>query len=154
MTIRFTLNGKERIVETDPMSRLLDTIRADGLTGTKEGCGEGECGACSVLIDGHVANSCITPMGTLQDCEVTTVEGLRETGVYRAIEESFEAAGATQCGFCTPGFVVATAALLAHNPNPTDRQIRDGLAGNLCRCTGYNMIVDGVRRASEMLREE
>lgn len=152
MTIQFTLNGENRSVDADPLARLLDVIRDElGLVGTKEGCGEGECGACAVLIDGKLANSCITPMATVQDSDILTVEGFRSTERYAVIAEAFAEAGAVQCGFCTPGFVMAAAALLQSEPEPDDEQIRRGLAGNLCRCTGYNMIVDGVKLASERL---
>lgn len=150
MVIEFVLNGKVVVIQSDPLRRLLDVLREDfGLTGAKEGCGEGECGACAVLIDGQLVNSCLTPVGMVAGREVLTIEGYRETARYRAVAEAFVAEGAVQCGICTPGMIMATEALLSHNPNPSDAEIREGLAGNLCRCTGYNMIVRAVARAAE-----
>ena len=149
MTIRFTLNSREVEIDTDPLRRLLDVLREDfDLTGVKEGCGEGECGACSVIIDGELANSCIVPVGTVQDAVILTIEGYRETERYRVLEESFAAGGSVQCGFCTPGFVMAAEALLSKNPTPDERAIREAISGNLCRCTGYHMIVEGIAAAS------
>ena len=151
MTIRFTLNSREVEIDTDPLRRLLDVLREDfGLTGVKEGCGEGECGACSVIIDGELANSCIVPVGTVQDAVIMTIEGYRETERYRVLEESFAAEGSVQCGFCTPGFVMAAEALLSRNPTPDEGAIREAISGNLCRCTGYHMIVEGIAQASRI----
>ena len=151
MTIRFTLNSREVKIDTDPLRRLLDVLREDfGLAGVKEGCGEGECGACSVIIDGELANSCIVPVGTVQDAVVLTIEGYRETERYRVLEESFAAEGSVQCGFCTPGFVMAAEALLSKNPTPDEGAIREAISGNLCRCTGYHMIVEGIAAASRI----
>jgi carbon-monoxide dehydrogenase small subunit len=148
--IAFVLNGQAVTIETDPLRRLLDVLREDfGLTGAKEGCGEGECGACAVLLDGQLVNSCLMPVGMVAGREVLTIEGYRETPRYRAVAEAFAAEGAVQCGICTPGMIMATEALLARNPNPSDADIREGLSGNLCRCTGYNMIVRAVARAAE-----
>lgn len=148
--IRMTVNGTVRIIETDPLRRLLDVLREDlGLTGVKEGCGEGECGACSVLKDGLLVNSCMVPAGTCEGAEIVTPEGLRETDRGKVIIDSYEDAGAVQCGFCTPGMMMATEALLSRNPSPSEGEVREALAGNLCRCTGYDMIVDGVLRAAE-----
>jgi carbon-monoxide dehydrogenase small subunit len=149
MTIRFTLNSREVKLDTDPLRRLLDVLREDfGLTGVKEGCGEGECGACSVIINGELANSCIVPVGTVQDAAVMTIEGYRETERYRHLEESLASAGSVQCGFCTPGFVMAAEALLDSNPTPDEAAIKEAISGNLCRCTGYHMIVEGIAEAS------
>jgi carbon-monoxide dehydrogenase small subunit len=149
MTIRFTLNSREVELDTDPLRRLLDVLREDfGLAGVKEGCGEGECGACSVIIDGELANSCIVPVGTVRDAVILTIEGYRETERYRVLEKSFAAEGSVQCGFCTPGFVMAAEALLSRNTTPDEEAIREGISGNLCRCTGYHMIVEGIARAS------
>jgi carbon-monoxide dehydrogenase small subunit len=148
--IKMTVNGTVRIIETDPLRRLLDILREDlGLTGVKEGCGEGECGACSVLKDGLLVNSCMVPVGTCEGAEIVTPEGLRETDRGKVIIDSYEDAGAVQCGFCTPGMMMATEALLSRNPSPSEGEVREALAGNLCRCTGYDMIVDGVLRAAE-----
>ncbi|RKX79425.1 MAG: hypothetical protein DRP87_03265 [Spirochaetes bacterium] len=150
MLLRFALNGRAVTVETNPVRRLVDVLRDDfNLYGVKEGCGEGECGACSVLIDGKLALSCILPVGLVHNKAVTTIEGLRVTDRYRLIEDAFIEEGAVQCGFCTPGMVMAAEALLSKNPKPEIDDIREALSGNLCRCTGYNMIVRGVRRASE-----
>ncbi|MDY7029202.1 MAG: (2Fe-2S)-binding protein [Spirochaetota bacterium] len=148
--IKMTVNGTVRIIETDPLRRLLDVLREDlGLTGVKEGCGEGECGACSVLKDGLLVNSCMVPVGTCEGADIVTPEGLRETDRGKVIIDSYEDAGAVQCGFCTPGMMMATEALLSRNPSPSEGEVREALAGNLCRCTGYDMIVDGVLRAAE-----
>jgi len=153
--IRFVLNRKEVTIDTDPLRRLLDVLREDfGLTGVKEGCGEGECGACSVLIDGELALSCITPVGTVQGASVVTIEGLRETKRYGKISDAFAEAGSVQCGFCTPGFVIAAEALLRTNSSPTEDEIREAISGNFCRCTGYSSIVEGIRIASRRGREK
>ena len=153
MRISFTLNGEPVAVDTDPLARLLDVLRVDlEAVGAKEGCGEGECGACAVLADGRVVNSCITPAAAVEGSEVVTIEGFRETGRYAVIEKALGEAGAVQCGFCTPGIVMAAEAILAGNPAPTPEEIRHGLSGNLCRCTGYNAIVEAVALASERLR--
>jgi carbon-monoxide dehydrogenase small subunit len=149
MKIRFTLNNNHEAVDTDPMRRLLDVLRDDfGLSGVKEGCGEGECGACSVLVNGEIVFSCITPVQTVEGSAILTIEGYRNTDRYRAIEAAMEKAGGVQCGFCTPGFVLAAEALLRKNPHPTEEEIREGLSGNLCRCTGYTGIVEGIRAAA------
>ena len=149
MTIRFTLDSREVELHTDPLRRLLDVLREDfGLIGVKEGCGEGECGACYVIIGGELASSCIVPVGTVQDAVIMTIEGYRETERYRVLEEAFAAAGSVQCGFCTPGFVMAAEALLIKNPTPDEGAIEEAISGNLCRCTGYHMIVEGIAQAS------
>jgi len=137
-------------VDVYPMSRLLDVLREEiGLTGTKEGCGEGECGACSVLVDGDLVNSCLMPVLQVAGCEIMTVEGLAKNGRMHPLQEAFANAGGAQCGICTPGMILASYQLLARWPHPTEQQIREGLAGNLCRCTGYQKIFDAVRQASE-----
>jgi aerobic carbon-monoxide dehydrogenase small subunit len=147
--IRFRVNGEYVTVEAEPLRRLLDVLREDlGLIGTKEGCGEGECGACSVLLDGRLVNSCLVPVGTVEGCAVVTIEGFRDTPRHGALSEAFGAAGAVQCGFCTPGMILAAEALLSANPEPSRDEIREGLSGNLCRCTGYNMIVDAITVAA------
>jgi len=152
MKLSFTLNGKPVTTDCEPLARLLDVLRLNfGMTGVKEGCGEGECGACAVFLNGELVNSCITPVAAAIGGDVLSVDGFRQSERYAAIEEAFEDTGGVQCGFCTPGFVMATEALLRRTPHPTEEEIRDGLSGNLCRCTGYNMIVDAVRAASEKL---
>ena len=148
--IVFTLNGKEKRTDMPPYTRLLDVLRSEfGMTGTKEGCGEGECGACSVLIDGKLFNRCITPVGNVRGKSIITIEGYKETAKYKLLEECYSKAGAVQCGFCTPGMIMATEALLLHEPHPSEDEIREALSGNLCRCTGYNMIIDAVKMAAE-----
>lgn len=143
LTLR--VNGEPRTVETHPMARLLDVLREGlGLTGTKEGCGEGECGACTVLLDGRVVNSCLVPAVQAQGAEIVTVEGLEGNPV----QEAFLVHNGAQCGFCTPGMVVAATDLLHRCPAPDRSQVREGLAGNLCRCTGYSRIVDAVQAAA------
>jgi aerobic carbon-monoxide dehydrogenase small subunit len=148
--IEFNLNNKKVTYEGDPSKRLLDVLREDFLIiGVKEGCGEGECGACSVLINGRLANSCITAVGSLANTSVITVEGFKDTKQYELLEETFAKAGAVQCGFCTPGMIMAAQSLLSSHSNPTEEDIREAISGNLCRCTGYNMIIDAVKMAAE-----
>ncbi len=150
MGVKFILNGREVESGASPSARLLDVVRNEfGLTGAKCGCKEGECGACSVLMDGLLVNSCMVAVGALPGHEVTTIEGYRETPRFRAIDEAFGKTGAVQCGFCTPGMVLAAESLLNRNPHPTDDEIRDGISGNLCRCTGYAAIVEGIRLAAK-----
>jgi carbon-monoxide dehydrogenase small subunit len=150
MKINFTLNGKQVEIDTMTNKRLLDVLREDfGLFGSKEGCGEGECGACSVLINNRLINSCLVPMGNVHNQNVLTIEGLSETPQGMLLKDTYGKEGAVQCGFCTPGMLMASHALLSENPHPNDEEIRIGLSGNLCRCTGYNMIIKAVKRASE-----
>ncbi|MCD6422788.1 MAG: (2Fe-2S)-binding protein [Elusimicrobia bacterium] len=147
MKISFKLNGKRVIVDTDPMKRLLDVLREDfNLTGTKEGCGKGECGACSVIVDGKIVNSCLFPVCQAEGCEITTIEGLSDGEKLHPIQKAFIEAGAVQCGFCTPGMVLATKVLLDKKKNPTDEEIKEALSGNLCRCTGYVKIIEAVKK--------
>jgi len=148
--IEFSLNNKIVKYSGDPSKRLLDILREHFLLkGVKEGCGEGECGACSVLINGRLTNSCITAVGSLEGSSVITVEGFKDTKQYQLLEETFAKAGAVQCGFCTPGMIMAAQALLVVNPSPTEDDIREAISGNICRCTGYNMIVDAIKMAAE-----
>ena len=150
MKIEFILNDKAQTIDVHPARRLLDLLREDfGLTSVKEGCGEGECGACVVLMNGKAVNSCLVPAGNIIGNSIQTLEGFKTTERYKVIEKCFLEAGSVQCGFCTPGIVMATESLLNENPNPTDKEIKEGLAGNLCRCTGYNMIFKGIRLAAE-----
>jgi carbon-monoxide dehydrogenase small subunit len=147
--IEFVLNGKRVSVDCDASARLLDILRNDfGLTGPKEGCGEGECGACSVLLNGQLANSCLVAAGSIKGANVVTIEGFRDTTRYTILEKAFAKAGAVQCGYCTPGMVMAAEALLSRNAHPSEQQIREAISGNLCRCTGYNMIVEAILSAS------
>lgn len=141
----FTVNGHSLEVDALPMTRLIDVLREQlRLTGTKEGCGEGECGACTVLIDGTPVNSCLIPVVQVDGCKVTTVEGIADDDRLDPIQRAFIDEGAAQCGICTPGFIVTARALLNENQKPTRREIREALAGNLCRCTGYQKIIDAV----------
>ena len=155
MRIRFTVNGNPVEEEVDGSIRLLDLLRDRlFLTGAKEGCGEGECGACTVLIDGRAVNSCLVPAPQVDGKEVLTVEGLSRDGELHPIQRAFVERGAVQCGFCTPGFIMSTYALLAKNPDPSDEEIMTALEGNLCRCTGYAKILEAVHYAAELMREE
>ena len=143
--MRFTLNGRAVSLDVVGTRRLLDVVREDlSLTGTKEGCGEGECGACSVLIDGEVVDSCLIAVGQVEGREVTTVEGLADGGRLTALQQSFIEHGAAQCGICTPGMLLAAYVLLEGSSRLTADDVREGLAGNLCRCTGYTKIIDAV----------
>jgi aerobic carbon-monoxide dehydrogenase small subunit len=148
--LTFTVNGVQRSLDTHPMARLLDVLREGlGLTGTKEGCGEGECGACSVLLDGRVVNSCLVPAAQAQGAVVVTVEGLARDGAPAPLQAAFLKHNAAQCGFCTPGMLLAADDLLRRNAAPRDADVRAAIAGNLCRCTGYVKIVDAVREAAQ-----
>jgi carbon-monoxide dehydrogenase small subunit len=154
MKIRLTVNGRAVECETDAETRLLDLIRGPlGLTGTKEGCGEGECGACTVLLDGRPVNSCLIPAPVADGKSVLTIEGIAEGDRLHPIQAAFVETGGVQCGFCTPGFIMSAYALLRDNPSPTDEEIRSAIEGNLCRCTGYERIVDAIRLAADRLRE-
>jgi carbon-monoxide dehydrogenase small subunit len=147
--IRFTLNGNACAVEAPPMKRLLDVLREDlHLTGTKEGCGEGECGSCSVRMNGELVNSCLVPVLQAEGADVQTVEGLASNGALHPVQQAFLDCGGAQCGICTPGMLMAAAQLLERNPHPSMAQIREGLAGNLCRCTGFMRIFESVLAAA------
>jgi aerobic carbon-monoxide dehydrogenase small subunit len=147
--IRFTVNGESRAVEVPPMKRLLDVLREDlHLTGTKEGCGEGECGSCSVRMNGELVNSCLVPVLQAEGAEIQTVEGLASNGALHPLQEAFLQCGGAQCGICTPGMLMAAAQLLDTNPHPGLAEIREGLAGNLCRCTGFMRIFESVVAAA------
>ena len=149
MTYRFSVNGTPVEVEAPGMRRLLDTLREDlGLTGTKEGCGEGECGACSVLVDGAVVDSCLVPLCQIEGASVQTVEGLAADGRLNQLQAAFLETGGAQCGICTPGMLIAGEAFLATSERPTDDAIREAIAGNLCRCTGYTKIVEAIALAA------
>ncbi len=154
-SIDLVVNGEKRRVEARPMERLLDVLREElRLTGTKEGCGEGECGACSVLLDGRLVNSCLIPVLQAEGADVRTIEGVEKTPTGKALQDAFLACGGAQCGICTPGMVLAAVYLLDKNPRPTGEEIRDGLAGNICRCTGYTKIFDSVAAAAKALHDE
>ncbi|MEO6324350.1 MAG: (2Fe-2S)-binding protein [Thermoanaerobaculia bacterium] len=149
MKMRFTLNGSERELEVVPMTRLLDVLRGPlELTGTKEGCGEGECGSCTVLLDGEPVNSCLVPIGQCDGRVVKTVEGLAPIGGLSSLQQYFIDEGGAQCGICTPGMLISAQALLDATQAPTDAEVREAVAGNICRCTGYQRIVDSILRAA------
>ena len=152
--VTFVLNGMEVTTQAEGNDRLLDLLRGRyRLTGTKEGCGQGECGACTVLVDGRSVNSCIYPALEIERKEVLTIEGLmRPDNKLSPLQRAFVEHGAIQCGFCTPGMILSARALIDRNPNPSDQEIRDALAGNLCRCTGYVQIVESVKRAAAARR--
>ena len=153
MRIGFRLNGKPVRVEAPPMKRLLDVVREEcGATGTKEGCGEGECGACAVLLDGELVNSCLTPACQAAGRDVVTVEGLARGDRLAPVQQAFWETGGAQCGICTPGMLIAAQALLDRTPRPSESEIREALAGNLCRCTGYVKIVEAVALAARRKR--
>jgi carbon-monoxide dehydrogenase small subunit len=149
--ISCSVNGEAETLHVYPMERLLDVLREQlHLTGTKEGCGEGECGACTVVIDGQIVNSCLVPMAQVEGCSIKTIEGVAITdGQLHRVQQAFIECGGAQCGICTPGMVMAAVNLLDKIPNPTEAEIRNGLAGNLCRCTGYMKIFESVVRACE-----
>ncbi|MDD5218982.1 MAG: (2Fe-2S)-binding protein [Candidatus Bipolaricaulis sp.] len=154
MKVRFTVNGRAVTAEVDAETRLLDVLREDlHLTGTKEGCGEGECGACTVLLDGRPVNSCLVLALQIEGADIVTIEGLADGPRLHPIQQAFVDAGAVQCGFCTPGFVLSVYALLRDCPAPSDEEILMALEGSLCRCTGYAKIVDAVRLAAKRLAE-
>lgn len=149
-TYVFNVNGQQRTVESYPMTRLLDVLREElHLTGTKEGCGEGECGACTVNIDGQIVNSCLVPVAQAQGTLITTIEGVATDTQLHAVQQAFIEHGGAQCGMCTPGMILAAIDLLERNPKPSEDDIRNGLAGNLCRCTGYMKIFESVVRACQ-----
>lgn len=150
MSFTFSVNGAAVEVEATGMRRLLDVLREDlGLTGTKEGCGEGECGACSVLVDGAVADACLVPVSQAQGAAVRTVEGLAAEGRLGPLQQAFLETGGAQCGICTPGMLIAGEAFLASGASPTEENIREAIAGNLCRCTGYTKIIEAIALAAE-----
>lgn len=148
--ITLKINNKTITTEEANTKRLLDFLREDlDITGPKEGCGEGECGACAVIIDKELVNSCLVTIGSVQGKEIITIEGLAGTKQFEVLEKCFAEAGAVQCGFCTPGMIMAAHVLLSKLPKPTEADVREGISGNLCRCTGYNMIINGILMAAE-----
>lgn len=146
--VKFYLNGKATALSIDPNRRLIDLLREDlNLTGTKEGCAIGECGACTVIIDGKTANSCLVLAGQVDGCKITTIEGIATNGKLHPLQENFLKYGAIQCGFCTPGMVLSAYTLLIENSNPSEDEITEAIAGNLCRCTGYKQIIEAVQKS-------
>lgn len=155
MNIELTVNGEARSAQVDAGTRLIDLLRDEfRLTSVKEGCGAGECGACTVLLDGEPVCSCLVPAAQARGHEVLTVEGLARNGELDALQRAFLDCDAVQCGFCTPGMILTARALLRRNPDPSDREIRSALAGNICRCTGYAPIVRAVRTAAQRMGTE
>jgi len=155
MIIRFVLNGKETQIDCTPDRRVIDLLREDfGLTGIKEGCGSGECGTCTILVDGENRLSCLMLAVQLEGKSITTIEGLAGENRQHPLQEAFIRCGAVQCGYCSPGMILAARALLTENPEPTREQIREALSGNLCRCTGYQKIVDAVEAAARTMKKE
>lgn len=154
MRLDFILNGERSSLETEPTRRLLDILREDlELTGTKEGCSEGECGACTVIVDGKAVHACLTLASQLNGREVLTIEGLEKNGELDVLQRCFIEEIAVQCGFCTAGMIMSAKALLMQNPEPSEAEIRTALAGNICRCSGYGQIISAVKRAAKELRE-
>jgi carbon-monoxide dehydrogenase small subunit len=150
MEMKFNLNGKEVSVTTEPHIRLLDLLRDKfNLTGTKEGCGVGECGACTILMNGRAVNSCLVLAAQVDGSDIVTIEGIANDNELHPIQKNFLIHGAVQCGFCTPGMVLSASALLDQNPNPTEEEIKDAIAGNLCRCTGYKQIIEAVKETAK-----
>ncbi len=150
MRINFTLNGKPMTTDVPADRRLLDFIREDlRLTGTKEGCGEGECGACTVVLDGKAIHSCLTMVGQIDGCELLTIEGLEQNGELDAIQKAFIKKSAIQCGFCTAGMVMSAKALLMENPHPTEEEIKKAISGNICRCSGYREIKEAIKAVAD-----
>jgi carbon-monoxide dehydrogenase small subunit len=155
IVIKFTINGKTRQIQTKPNKTLLSMLREDlELTGTKEGCGEGECGTCTVLLDGKPVNACLVLVGQVDGHDVLTIEGVASNGKLHPLQKAFINTGAIQCGFCSPGAILSALALLKHTPHPTSMEIQRALGGNLCRCTGYSKIVAAVQIAVEEMRRE
>ena len=154
VTAKLTVNGQRETVTTDPQRSLLQVLREDlGLTGAKYACGEGRCGACTVLIDGKRVLSCVTPVSKADNRTIVTIEGLAKDDALHPVQEAFLEEIALQCGYCTGGMILAAAALLEQNANPTDRQIIEGMNGNICRCNGYPKIIKAVRRATEKMKK-
>jgi aerobic carbon-monoxide dehydrogenase small subunit len=152
--IACTVNGSAVTLDGHPMARLLDVLRTQlGLTGTKEGCGEGECGACAVLLDGALVNSCLVPLRHAEGASIVTIEGVAIADRLHDVQEAFVACGAAQCGICTPGMVLAAVTLLSQNSTPSEDEVRVALAGNLCRCTGYMRIFEAVLQAAVRTRD-
>lgn len=152
IAIRFTLNGKQTEIETKSNKRLLDLLREDlGLTGTKEGCSIGECGACTVIMNGKAVNSCMVLAGQVEGKEIITIEGIGDTKNLHPLQKNFLKTGAVQCGFCTPGMLMSAYALLLENKNPTEEEIKEAIEGNLCRCTGYKQIIDAIQKTAKEL---
>jgi carbon-monoxide dehydrogenase small subunit len=151
--VRLLVNGTPYELDLEAWETLVDVLRNDlGLTGTKEGCGLGECGACTIIMDGKAVNSCLVLAAEADGKHITTIEGLADGDELHPIQEAFVECGGLQCGFCTPGMIMSTKALLDENPNPSEEEIRRGIAGNICRCTGYAKIIESIKAAAENMR--
>jgi len=153
MKISLTVNGRQRDFEIAPGETLLEVLRRTGCKGVKKGCGAGDCGACAVLLNGHAVNSCLVLAAKADGREVVTVEGLERAGRLHPIQQAFLEEGAIQCGYCTPGMLIAADDLLSHNPDPTETEIRQAISGNLCRCTGYVKQIQAIKTAARRMRE-
>lgn len=150
--LNMTINGKACTAKVNPAMRLLDLLRdIFNLTGVKEGCAEGECGACTVIMNGQLVNSCMVLAGQADGQDIITIEGAKDDAIITLLQKAFEDCGAVQCGFCTPGMILAAKVLLTNNPHPSKKEIREGISGNLCRCTGYTKIVSAIKMAEESL---
>ena len=153
ISIKFKLNGKKVAIETAPNRRLLDLLRKDlGLTGTKEGCSIGECGACTILLNGNAVNSCLILATQVDGAEIKTVQGLTKNSQLNRLQENFLKYGAVQCGFCIPGILMSASALLKKNPTPSEEEVKEAIAGNLCRCTGHKQIIEAILKTASELR--
>lgn len=153
--INLIVNEKEHMVEVDGNMRLIDLLRDQlGLIGTKEGCGEGECGACTVIMDGEPVNSCLVMAFQAHESNIVTIEGIEKEGELHPVQRAYMEEGAVQCGFCIPGMIMSTKSLLDKNPNPSREEIREGISGNLCRCTGYNKAIDAAEKAIKYIKED
>ena len=153
MRIHLTVNGTERVWDVAPGDTLLDALRREGFVGVKRGCGTGDCGACTILLNGRAVNACLLLAVKAEGGAVVTIEGIAEGGRLHPIQEAFLEAGAVQCGYCTPGMVLSAVSLLSHNPDPSEAEIREAISGNLCRCTGYVKQIAAIERAAARMRE-
>ncbi|MCK4570417.1 (2Fe-2S)-binding protein, partial [Candidatus Bipolaricaulota bacterium] len=151
MTITLTINGREKTFEIEPGEKLLEVLRREGYTGVKKGCGSGDCGACAVLLNERAVNSCLVFAAKADGCRILTIEGLATGKILHPVQTAFLEEGGVQCGYCTPGMIIATVDLLTRNPDPTEGEIREALSGNLCRCTGYAKQIRAVQRAAELM---
>jgi carbon-monoxide dehydrogenase small subunit len=153
MRIHLTVNGTERVWDVAPGDTLLDALRREGFVGVKRGCGTGDCGACTILLNGRAVNACLLLAVKAEGGAVVTIEGIAQGGRLHPVQEAFLEAGAAQCGYCTPGMVLSAVSLLSHNPDPSEAEIREAISGNLCRCTGYVKQIAAIERAAARMRE-
>ena len=153
MRIHLTVNGTERVWDVAPGDTLLDVLRREGFVGVKKGCGTGDCGACTILLNGRAVNACLLLAVKAEGGAIVTIEGVAQGGRLHPVQEAFLEAGAVQCGYCTPGMVLSAVSLLSHNPDPSEAEIREAISGNLCRCTGYVKQIAAIERAAARMRE-